>query len=294
MKTTKISAFLMLVVALAGSAWAADEPLKPYFLSSSEPGAISDKVDGVRQALKENGLEIVGEYEPYEGAQILAVTCDALKQTAAKSDFGGYGAALRVSLTEADGKVQVAWTNPTYFANIYRMADDLGAVTAKLEAALGKGSPFGSKKGMTAKALRKYHYMIAMPYFDDAMVLAKHASNADAVAAVERGLADDKNGTSKVYRVDVPGKEEVVFGVALESGVGADKAVMETCDLGELKHTLYMPYEMLVSDGTVYALHAKFRIALSFPDLGMVTFMKISSAPGAIEAALRSASSDTK
>ena len=70
--------------------------------------------------------------------------------------------------------------------------------------------------------------------------------------------------------------------------------VMETCDVGDLKHTLYMPYEMLVSDGTVYALHAKFRIALSFPDLGMVTFMKISGAPGAIERALRSASSDTK
>ena len=52
------------------------------------------------------------------------------------------------------------------------------------------------------------------------------------------------------------------------------------------RHTAYAPYEILVSGNKIYALHARFRIALSFPDLGMTTFTKIIKAPGAIQRAL--------
>jgi hypothetical protein len=58
---------------------------------------------------------------------------------------------------------------------------------------------------------------------------------------------------------------------------------MKVIDIGELKHTPHLPYEVVVSGGTVYMLHGKFRIALDFPDLTMSTFMKISGAPSAIE-----------
>jgi hypothetical protein len=286
-------ASIVLLVALLGLttaflASAQDEKLKPYGHAGSDTGTIEDKLPGVKEALTANGFEIAGEYEPFDGAHVIAVTSDALKQNAAASDFGGYGAALRVSLTEADDVVQVAWTDPCYMANVYRMAGDLEDVRSKLEAALGKSTPFGSKKGMKAKDLRKYHYMIGMPYFDDAVTLAKHDSHAAAVEAVEQGLAAGTGGTTKVYRVDVPGKDEVLFGVGLSAGDGADATVIGTCDVAELKHTPYLPYELLVSGDTVYALHAKFRIALSFPDLGMVTFMKISGAPKAIQKTLRS------
>jgi len=45
---------------------------------------------------------------------------------------------------------------------------------------------------------------------------------------------------------------------------------------------------MLVDDNKVYMLHGRFRIALSFPDLSMGTFMKIMSTPGDIEKMLKS------
>jgi len=43
----------------------------------------------------------------------------------------------------------------------------------------------------------------------------------------------------------------------------------------------------VVSNGSVYMLHGKFRIAIDFPDLSMGTFMKISGAPSAIEDKLK-------
>jgi hypothetical protein len=129
--------------------------------------------------------------------------------------------------------------------------------------------------------------MVLMPYFDDQVELAKYKSHEEAVQAVERNLAAGKGGTVKVYRVDLHGKKESVFGVGIKDGEGSDAAVMKTVDFGELKQTAHLPYELIISDGTVYMLHGKFRIALDFPDLTMGTFMKISGAPSAIENALK-------
>jgi hypothetical protein len=172
-------------------------------------------------------------------------------------------------------------------APAYRMKDGLADTAAKLEKALGKKETFGSKNGLTADKLRKYHYMMLMPYFNDQVELAKHKSYEEAVKTVENSLAAGKGGTVKVYRVDLPGKKETIFGVGIREGEGADEAVMKTVDYGELKQTAHLPYELIVSDGTVYMLHGKFRIAVDFPDLTMGTFMKISGAPSAIENTLK-------
>ena len=141
---------------------------------------------------------------------------------------------------------------------------------------------------MTAKKLGKYHYMLGMPYFDDQIELVTYADYKSALTQVEKGLAASK-AVNKVYRIDIPGKEESVFGVAIVEGDGADKTVMAVTDSGELRHTPHLPYELLVSGGKAYILHGKFRIAQSFPDLSMGTFMKISGAPNAIETAIKEA-----
>jgi polyribonucleotide nucleotidyltransferase len=89
----------------------------------------------------------------------------------------------------------------------------------------------------------------------------------------------------------VNGKDEVLFGVAMKEGEGADATVMGVTDQSALRHTAHLPYEMLVSGNRVYTLHGKFRIAQSFPDLTMSTFMKISGAPDAIEKVLKEVAS---
>ena len=73
-------------------------------------------------ALAKNGFTIAGSYSPYPNAVVIAVTNDEMRTTAAKSEHGGFGAAQRVSVTKVGNEVQVAYTNPAYLANAYRMA----------------------------------------------------------------------------------------------------------------------------------------------------------------------------
>lgn len=290
-KSMLLSAVLMFVTT---GAQAADALLKPFVLASKSAGTVADKTAQVKTALTGGGYTVVGEYAPYAGANIIIVTNDELKKNAAASEHGGYGAVQRVAITEVDKEVQVSYTNPLYMANVYRMSGDLSGVAATLATALGKVEEFGSAKGMTAKQARKYHYMIGMEYFDEPSVLAEYGSYEEAVKAVDAKLASNSNGISKVYRVDVPGKKESVFGVAMKGSGDAkymdDQFIMNEIDFRKLKSTAHLPYEVLVSGNKVYALYARFRIAINFPDLSMMgknSFMNIMDSPEAIRKALQ-------
>ncbi|MFA6014337.1 MAG: hypothetical protein WC742_04655 [Gallionellaceae bacterium] len=291
-KRVLLSALLMFV---SFGVQAADVLLKPFVLASKSVGSIAEKSSQVKAALSAAGFLIVGEYAPYSGANIIIVTSDELKRNAAASEFGGYGAVQRVSLTQAGNAVQVSYTNPVYLANAYRMQSDLSVVATSLARALGRVEEFGAQ-GLTAKQIRKYHYTFGMEYFDDPSILAEYGSYEEAVQAVDAKLAANKNGIAKVYRVDVPGKKESVFGVSMK-GAGDNKAmddrfIMSEIDFREVKSTAHLPYEVLVSGNKVYALYARFRIAMSFPDLSMMgknSFMNIMDSPEAIRKALERA-----
>lgn len=275
------------LLSAAGIAYANGE-LKPYVLAQQKSANGDEVLNQMKNALAAQGFEIAGEYSPYSGATIIAITSDELKQAAAKSEMGGFGAIQRVSVTTVGDTVQVAYTNPEYMANVYRMADDLSGVAGKLGAALGQGEAFGAK-GLAPEKLRKYHYKALMPYFDDTYKLGEFASYEQAVEAVEKGLSGQGGGVSKVYRVDIPNKQETVFGVAMTKDCSGDKFIMDKIDFASTKSTPHLPYEVLVSGDKVVALHAKFRIAQSFPDLSMVgsnSFFSIMCAPDAIQAAL--------
>jgi hypothetical protein len=282
------------VLLLVSTVTLADEiKLKPFVLASKGAGTAVEKSAQVKTALTTAGFAVVGEYAPYAGANIIIVTNDELKKNAAASEFGGYGVVQRVSITEAGKEVQVSYTNPVYMANVYRMNGDLSGVATLLASALGKVEEFGAQ-GMTAKQARKYHYTIGMEYFDEPSILAEYGSYEEAVQAVDAKLANNKNGVSKVYRVDIPGKQESVFGVALK-GEGDNKSmddqyIMKEIDFRDVKSTAHLPYEVLVSGNKVYALYARFRIAINFPDLSMMgknSFMNIMKAPEAIRKALQ-------
>jgi hypothetical protein len=288
----------------AGSAMAA-EYLQPFVLAYKTTGDVSTVASDVKGKLTGAGFEVVGEYSPYAGADIIVVTNDALKATAAKSDRGGYGAAQRVAVTKNGDDVEVSYTNPVYMAAAYRMAGDLADVRAQLEGALGAESDFGSEKNLTADDLRKYHYTVMMEYFDDPSELAEYDNHAEAVKAVEAALAAGAGGTAKVYRIDVPGKspegkEMTVFGVAMK-GVNADDCsgdefIMSRIDKSTPRHTAHLPYEILVNGDEAEALYGRFRIAMDWPHLPMVassnggTFFSIMCSPNAIEEALTQAS----
>lgn len=272
--------------------FAQDAVLKPFVLASKGPGDMAQTLEATKAALTKAGFTVAGSYSPYPGAAVIGVTSDELRSVAAKSERGGFGAAMRVAVSKVKDQVQVSYTNPTYLANAYRMAGDLKDVAAKLQAALGKMEEFGAE-GLTPAKLRKYHYAFGMEYFNEPNTLASYGSYEEAVKAVEAGLAAGKQGVSKVYRVDVIGKKETLFGVAMK-GEGDDKYmddkyIMSEIDFRDVKSTAHLPYDILVSDNKVYALYARFRIAISFPDLSMMganSFMNIMKAPEAMRKAL--------
>jgi len=290
-----------MIVLSAGSALAGDI-LMPFVLAGTSSDDVSSVAAEVKAKVTAAGFEVVGEYSPYAGADIIVVTNDALKAHAAKSDFGAYGAAQRISITRNGDTTEIAYTNPIYMAAAYRMADDLSDIRAQLEGALGAKQEYGSEKNLTAEDLRNYHYTVMMEYFDDPSELAEYGSQAEAVKAVEDSLAAGLGGTSKVYRIDIPGKDETVFGVALKGkdadDCSGDEYIMSRIDKATPRSTAHLPYEIVVSDGTAYALFARFRIAMNWPHLPMIasetgaTFMNIMCSPGAIEEALIQASGE--
>jgi hypothetical protein len=289
-KSVLLSALFLLATV---SAQASDAILKPFVLASKGAGTVAEKAEQTKAALTGAGFTVVGNYSPYADAQILIVTSDELKKNAAASEHGGYGAIQRVAVTRVKDEVQVSYTNPVYMAAVYRMKNDLSGTSTALASALGRVEEFGAK-GMTAAQARKYHYMVGMEYFDEPSLLAEYPSYEEAVKAVDAKLASNKNGITKVYRVDIPGKKESVFGAAMKGSGDAkamdDRFIMSEIDFRDIKSTAHLPYEVLVSGNRVYALYARFRIAIDFPDLSMMgsnSFMNIMDSPEAIRKALQ-------
>ena len=294
---TLISLSLLLMAAVFITAAAAEDTIyKPFIVASSGLGTLDEKTRSTRLALEAAGFEVYGQYSPVEGSNVIVVTNDGLKNIAAMSDKGGYGAAQRVSVTEVGDTIEVAFVNPVYIQYGYRLKGDMQPVYDALVAALGTVGACGAgDKKMTAEKLGGYHYTIGMQYFDDPSELGTFGSYEEAVAAVENGLAKQGDALTQVYRIDIPGKQQTVFGVGMkmtnEGEQDIDSAFqMSIVDFEGCKKRAYFPYEVLVDGNAVEALHMRFRMALNFPDLSMMGkhgFTKLMSAPGATEDALK-------
>lgn len=293
------AAALLLVVSSFAPAHAQESNHKPFVHAYNTTGDMETAAAAARSSLVSAGLTVTGEYSPYEGALVIAVTSEALQAAASATDYGAYGAVQRVSLTAmgegGNGSIQVTYTNPVYMAHAYRMDGDLAEVREALEKALGAEADYGSEEGLTEKELGEYRYMGFPMYtelFDQHFELVSYGSYEEAVRKVEEGLAAGKAGTSKVYSIDIPGKEQTLFGVGLTQECSGDKYIMERIDFKDMRQAAHLPYELLVTGGDITALAGRFRIAINFPDLGMVGshgFTSIMCAPDSIRQALEEA-----
>jgi len=272
--------------------------LMPFILGNpSSENTVKAASEKAQQALKENGFNVIGSYSPAADSHVIVVTNAKLKKIAGQSKHGGFGAMERVAITNKAGKIEVSYTNPTYLWNIYRMKGDIAPIQTAMEKALGKQSQFGADEGMSADDLRDYHYKMMMPYFDDEDELAEYDSYQQAVNAVENGLKAKLANSQKVYRIDLPGKEVSVFGVALNYKAASDKNIAKQIDQSGHSHAAHFPYEILVDGDEVMALNGKFRIAINWPSLSMMgsnSFMSISSAPDDIKDALTAVANNKK
>jgi hypothetical protein len=257
---------------------AEDVRMKPFVLASRGAGDAAKAVEDATAKLSAAGFTVVGKYEPYAGAVVLAITSDELKAAATAARFGAYAAAQRVTVTRVGDEVQVAYTNPAYMAAAYRMSADLAPVAAKLSAALGSLEEYGPKDGKRAKDLKGYHYMIGMPYFDDPWKIASFSSQDEALQAVEAGLAAGRGGTKQVYWATAPPDGRCSGSPFRRPRRDANVMRRSTSPIRSTGH-----FRTSCSlEGRGHAAHAKFRIARNHTDLSMMgdhSFMRICCAP---------------
>lgn len=288
--------FLCLVLISSVASQAADR-YKPFVLAYTSDAAFEDVVSEVKSKLQNAGFELLTDYRPYDGASALVVSSSDLKALSNESKLSGFAATLRVGVNQVEDGVQVSYLNPEYLGKAYRIESDMGTYTQALAATLGEGEAFGSRKGLTEKKLRKYHYTFGMEYFDDPYVLGVFSSQQEGLDAVRTGLANNTVGVSSLYEVTLDRANSALFGVSMV-GEGEDDKYhddayqMSIVDFKEHKSSAYLPYQVLVVDGEVLALHMRFRMAVHFPDLSMMgkhSFMTLMPSPKAIHGALTAA-----
>jgi len=144
-------------------------------------------------------------------------------------------------------------------------------VSDALKAALGELTP--TEDALEAKKLRKYHFMISMPYYDDFARVAK-GDTAELCKQLEAGAKE-----KIIFKLKVADDgSSVLYGLALPVEVEQFNAKIDTMPQSHL-----LPYMVLIENNEANIMHAKFWLAVSFPRLTMTEFMKIMSTPGKIE-----------
>ncbi len=269
------------VLMLLGSAVHAEGIYRPFIVADAAGGGFDEAVAAVKAKLQAGGIEVLGAYSPYPdgSALIIGTTTPRLLKAAAQDEYGGFGAVIRVAVTNDKGALEVTYVNPMYMGHAYHIGD-LSAVAAQYSKALGNQGSFGAN-GLSAEDLESYHYMMLMPYFRDAKVIAGFGSHADALRRLEAALADPASDMSPVWEVKI-GETETLVGVQLHRGKWANgriQKIMGSLDTGTPKSTASLPWELLVAGDQVVYLPGKYRIAIMFPDLTMGTFMKIAEVP---------------
>ena len=281
------------------------QKLKPYTIGAMVEGSIENVSSLVKEKLEANGFEVLGAYHPVndKARYIVAFTSDEIKSAVSKiGGLSGFAAAWRIGITEEGGKVNISYNTPEYWGNAYfrsdydKVSSAYNSIAGKIKNAMaecgdGGGAQYGSEKGLDAKRLRNYRYKVLMPQFDDTQVLQKFDSYEEAVATIDKNLNIGIKDLTTVYSVEFKDQKLKLYGIGL-SGEDGEGKFMPKIDLGTPKHTAFLPYEFLVVDNKVHMLHGRYRIALSFPDLSLGTFMKIVSTPGDIKDLLEQASDD--
>lgn len=274
--------------------------LKPYTLAFRTNTTVKEVNTMVKNQLINHGFQVLGQYSPDHNPQsiVLAFTSEEMVEAVNKvSGLSGFAMAWKVAITPENGVINVSYNNPPYWGNAYfrsdynKVEDLYNYVNEHLVAAMeacgaGEVEYFGSEDGLAPKRLQKYRYKVLMPEFEDTEIIGKFDSYDEAIATIEFNLKTNSELLTHVFNIKLPGKNIKLYGIGI-AGENGEQKFMPKIDINNPKHTPFLPYEILVVDGKVHMLAGKYRIALSFPDLSMGTFMKIVSTPGDIRENLK-------
>ncbi len=223
--------------------------------------------EAVVSTLQKAGFSVLGSYpiDKKKTRVSIVFTDETLKANAAKPGRG-FAAVLRVLVDHKDKMISI--TNPLYIEKAF-LQDDYDEESAKRTLAKLRGAFAGlrnSKDRLKYALLPHYHFMDAMPYYQDMIEVGSG-----------EGLLEKVRASKKVvFELELP-DGAVLLGVKL--GRRTSKFVKK---IGYHNAAL-LPYPVLVENGKAKILEPKYYIAVMYPQLSMSNFMTIASVPGAIE-----------
>jgi len=227
--------------------------------------------ESVSTTLQENGFEVVGSYDAMNDSdyKLIVFTNEALKEKASLENRG-FAAVLKVLVSAKDN--ELIFTNPEYFLQAF-LQDDFDKATA-VEIKNKLSSAFGalevSKDALEDDDIAGFHFMTMMPYYED---MIEVADGKDLLSKLQTNA-----GSDIVFTVRL--ENSTLVGVAMPTEKG-EKTYVSAIH-GE-KHAAFLPYMVLIEDDEAKIMHAKYYLAVSYPNLSMGEFMDISDAPGDIE-----------
>jgi len=225
----------------------------------------------IKEKLSQNALEAIGEYDAMgdPNYHVIVYTSRELKAMGSKENRG-FAAVQKILIDKKDGKL--VFTNPEYFERAFMQGDlyesKVKIVANKLKFAFGtlEKSPESLDEG----DLKGYHFMFAMPYYED-MIDVAQGDSLDATL--------EANAKSKIV-FKLPLGKSTLYGVKMDTAKG-EKSFIPA--ISQEKNSAFLPYMVLISGNKAKILHAKYYLAVSLPNLSMGQFMTISDAPGNIE-----------
>jgi len=274
-----LSLFILLFLGACSST--ASKPLsqnnsyKGKVVSAYLVGEYED-VKSLKEKLVSGGFEIVATYAPIEKGTTVLFTNGALQREAAKPGRTHMGV-LRVFVDEKEKMIR--FTNPVYFGKAFMQDAFEYDVFAKITASLYNLFPHlqGSKDGLLFEKLADFHFMIGMPSYQDAHLLAEGENS-----TLLQKLHNYKKGKKVVFTLELSQRSTLV-------GYELSKRTKKFVKKVGRANAAILPWTIAIEDGKATALNAKYYIALSYPLLTMNDFMGIATVPGAIKKELSKA-----
>jgi uncharacterized protein (DUF302 family) len=226
-------------------------------------------VESVKSKLTGAGFTILSEFVIDKKGQLTSIVFTNKElQSQGDKENRGFAASLRVLVDKVNNQISI--TNPLYLSRAFMQKDfDSKIALGVLKTLRGLfGGLKDSNDILKYHLLPKYHFMVAMPYYEDMIEIAK-----DDTAKL---LAKAKANKNVVFTQKISENRYVIgFKLSNRTSKFVKKIGYENAGL--------LPYPILIEDGVAKIMAPKYYIALMYPMLKMSQFMTISTIPGAIQ-----------
>ena len=238
--------------------------LPTYFYSD-----IQDE-QSVKTNLSKVGFDVIGSYNAMQNSdyKVLIYTSNILKRLSSKEDrtFAAIG---KVLINKKDNIL--VFTNPEYFLKAFLQDDINNALVSQVQNRLKASFDFkNSKYTIDEDDLSSYHFMISMPYYEDMLTVANGAD------LNKKLLNNHKNKIIFSLKLGT----NTLYGIKMDIA-GGESDYIKT--LNQEKHSVLLPYLVVVNNKEAKILHPKYYLAVSLPNLSMGEFMTIMDTPSNIE-----------